>query len=426
MKMTQSDFKALNLLYSKITGASDLVVYVVGGKEGNRFTYCGKLLISQLVEHYSLVPNIEELPPYLKLQRELVKSRSTGIRQYLIENDDHIFPEVISIAKTIIAERLEPACANFYKITIPKESFRYLIDGQGRLIGSKDALALKPSLAEHTIDIKFILSETVQRDSQIFADVNSTPIAPNKSQCAAMDGRLVVNQFAKRVIFESGLNNLIDFSKASVTASSTSSALWTLNQFKSFVLILTGTTAKSCQKLLADEATQDFWAAFISKFFSQLLINPHFAAAYNQTVSAPNSRLQSIVGTSVFLKSIGLMAKVVAMNFINNNNGDTADWSLLDAWSNVDLSLENSEWIGRCMSFSGRFEDRGYNHRALASYFLLETDFEVPEELEEVEEEVLINRAGIKKLQREAKKLQKTEAGQAIGSHDLSELGEQP
>lgn len=120
------------------------------------------------------------------------------------------------------------------------------------------------------------------------------------------------------------------------------------------------------------------------------------------------------------------MAKVVAMNFINNNNGDSADWSLLDAWSDVDLSLDNSEWIGRCKSYSGRFEDRGYNHRALASYFLLQTQFEVPEELDVVEEEVLINRAGIKKSEREARKLQKSAAGQLNVSDDnLTDPGEQ-
>jgi DGQHR domain-containing protein len=414
MEMTNDDFLALNALYSQMTGSTDLVLYAVGGQEGDRFTYCGKILFSQLVEHYSVVPNAETLPPYLKLQRELVKSRSTGIRQYLLTNDDHIFPEVISISSEIVAERIEPAAANLFKITVPKESFRYLVDGQGRLVGIKEALLKREDLGSQSVDIKLVLSESIGRDGQVFSDVNSTPIAPNKSQCAAFDGRLVINQFAKRVIANTeGLNQIIDFNSASVTSSSKSPALWTLNQFIAFLLLVMGTTAKACQSALADEDKQAYWEGFITKFLSQLIANPQFAEAYLQRIPAQQSRKESIVGTSVFLKSIGLMGKVMALNFIEAGQ---ADWSRMSEWKRIDLSVGNDEWIGRCKNFRGGFEDRGYNHRAMSSLFLSQMAFNVPEELEIVEEEVLINRAGIKKAQREAKKqIEAEQANQLSG-----------
>lgn len=408
--MTQSDFESLTALYSKMTGGSDLISYVIGGMEGNRFTYVGKISYLQLIEHYSVVPCTAELPAYLQLQRELVKSRSTGIRQYLLNNDDHIFPELISISKLIYAEQLQPFEANLFKITIPAESFRYLVDGQGRLVGIKEAMALSSKFLNQSIDVKFVLSESVQRDSQLFADINSTPIAPNKSQCAALDSRLVINNFAKRMIMEiEGLSSLIDFNKSSVTSSRTSTALWTLNQFISFLLIVIGGTSKSCQTLLDDDAKQVSWIEFMRKYFDQLMLNPQFACAFNLEISARDSRRETIVGTSVFLKSLGIMAKVLAMNFIHRGK---ADWSAFGKyWLNVDLQIDNQEFIGRCRNFRGGFEDRSFNHRALASYFLSFTDFDVPDELEAVEEEVLINRAGIKKAQREAKRLDAEQKG---------------
>lgn len=412
MQMTESDFEALSALYEKMTGQSDLIVYAIGGMEGDRFTFTGKVTFGQLIEHYQVVPTNVELPAYLKLQRELVKSRSTGIRQYLLENDDHIFPELISISKSIQAERQEPLVANLFKLTIPAASFRYLVDGQGRLVGIREAMAAASKFDNQTVDIKFVLSESVQRDSQLFSDVNSTPIAPNKSQCAAMDSRLVINNFAKRVISEVGLAVLVDFNKSSVTSASKSPALWTLNQFISFLLITIGGTAKSCQSLLDDEAKQSNWVRFFSKYFEQLNKNKDFANAFSQAVSAQDSRSQCIVGTSVCLKSLGLMAKVVAMNFIHRGS---PDWeSFGESWARVDLSVDNEEFIGRCKNFRGGFEDRTYNHRALASYFLQSTDMQLPDDLEAVEEEVLINRAGIKKQQREARKL--LEAEQAANS----------
>jgi DGQHR domain-containing protein len=400
--MTALDFQILTELYSKMTGDSDLITYVKGGWEGDRYTYCGKLTFAELTTHYVPVPQTAELPPYLRLQRDLVKSRSVGIRQYVLENVDHIFPEVISISEHIEAEPIGPEGCGLYKIRIPKESFRYLVDGQGRLVGIGGALMMDGTLCKNSIDIKFVLSESVARDSQVFADVNSTPIAPNKSQIAAMDGRLVINQFSKNVVSSiSGLSTLIDYSKASVTASSSSNALWTLNQFVSFVMITTGSTQKSFQKQMKEVSQQDYFLGFIAKYFEYLQSNRQFSDAFSGKVSAVDSRKQTIVGTSVFLKSLAVMGKVLLMNFAHANK---ADWNLMCEWDSIDLTIDNEEWIGRCKNFRGGFEDRSYNHKALASYFLLKMGVQIPEELEVIEEEVLINRAGIKKAQREARK----------------------
>jgi hypothetical protein len=80
----------------------------------------------------------------------------------------------------------------------------------------------------------------------------------------------------------------------------------------------------------------------------------------------------------------------------------------MDKLSDVVFSTINPEWSGRCLNYRGRFEDKTFNHRAMASYLCMVTGLEVPEELETVEEEVLRARADILKLKREANKAQTT------------------
>lgn len=415
MQLTTTDLQALNSLYCQMKGATDFTIYAVGGKEGDRFTWIGRVTYDVLCEQYQSVPETAELPNNLKLQRDLVTSRSRNVRDYLLENRDFIFPEVISISEDIEAE-LVPQTQNVYKVTIPAQAFRYLVDGQGRRGGIELALNIDSSLGKNTIDIKFVKSEGHERDKQIFADINQTPIAPNKSQCAAMDSRLVVNQFTKDIITSiPALRNRIDYTKASVTKSSKSDCLWTLNQMLSFVQIITGTTAKSCQKLLVDEQTKKYWLGFIEKFFAVAQQHPSIRAALSGELTAQSVRSTSIVGTSVFLKSLAMTGKVVAMHLINQTPaGQCADWTIMDAFPQLDLSISNTEWIGRCLNHRGGYEDKSFNHKAMASYFLIEMGLEVPEDLETIEEEVLLNRAGIKKSQREAAKKLKQEQEAAV------------
>jgi hypothetical protein len=234
-----------------------------------------------------------------------------------------------------------------------------------------------------------------------------TPIHPNKSQCAAMDNRLAVNRFAKRAVEAvPQLSSLIDYTKASVTTSSTSQKLWTLNQMVAFILLLTGTTAKSSEKELGAEEKQIYWTGFIAKYFLMLKSNKLFNSAIMAEKTAQEVRMESIVGTSVFLKSIALMGKILVMHFISKGDSK-ADWSIMDGWKSIDLSFDNDEWLGRCKNHRGGYEDKSFNHKAMASYFLTQMNIEMPAELETIEEEVLMNRAKLMKAKREADKAEK-------------------
>lgn len=412
-ELTGKDFRSLHDIYRQIRGEEDLVIYAFGGREGNRETYLSKISFSDLTRHFSLVPSGVTLPNNLMLQRDLIMSRSTSIKQYLINNEDFVFPEVISVCESFILDEIE-SIPNLFRLSLRADSFRYLVDGQGRLSGITRALEEMPSLADSTIDIKFVLSSGVENDTQLFSDINMTPVAPNKSQCAAMDSRKSVNRFAKRVVVSlPELTDLVDYTKASVTNSSSAKKLWTLNQVVAFVLMVTGTTSKTCEKELNTDEKQEYWTGFIRKYFECLKKNPKFRDAVTGAISASDVRESSIVGTSVFLKSLALTGKVLMMHFINKGDAQ-ADWSIMDRWSEIDLSKSNKEWLGRCMNYRGGYEDKSFNHKAMASYFLSEMGISMPEQLEDVEEEVLLCRASMMKAKREAEKAVRQESLQLV------------
>lgn len=404
MALSTEDMSSLNSLYRNMRGSSDFSVYVFGGKEGDRQSYVAKIRYVDISRHFSPVPINAELSKNLMLQRDLVRSRALNIKRYILGNKDFVFPEVIAVCESFNLKAVDGA-PNLYLLTLPAIAFRYLVDGQGRLSGISDALSEDASLADQTIDIKFLKSRGLVNDSQLFSDFNTTPVAPNKSQCAAMDSRKAVNRFAKHVIDAvPDLSPLFDYTKASVTASSTSSKLWTLNQFVAFVLMVTGTTAKSCENELGTEAQQQYWTGFIAKFFSILRQNDVFDSAINGNLPASQVRESTIIGTSVFLKSVALMGKVLVMNFIAKGDVNV-DWSIMDKWQSIDLSRSNKEWLGRCMNYRGGYEDKSFNHKAMASYFLSEMGINMPEELECIEEEVLLCRAAMLKAKREEEKV---------------------
>ena len=183
-----------------------------------------------------------------------------------------------------------------------------------------------------------------------------------------------------------------------MTTSSKTDNVWTLNQISKFLLILTGVSAKKAETLFSDEAERNHWIGFLKLFFDKAMCNPYIRETL---VSGRSGAKGSIVGTATFLKSFALFGRIAVLNSMMEGQGKM-DWSFMDKIADVDLSVNNPEWIGRCLNGRGKFEDKSFNHGAVASYLCTVSGLHVPEELEAVEEEVLMMRAKIKRQLRES------------------------
>ena len=382
--------------YSKMKGTSDLGVYGIKGKEGDRTTYVAKLTFSQLAEHFDLVPN-DESPEGVMLQRELAKSRSKAIATYITSNYDFIFPELIAVVEKVDLVEYE-GFGNVVHISLLKEFFRYLVDGQGRLFAIKTILEANPDYSENTVDVKFVLSRGVESDSQVFTDINKNPVSPNASQCIAMDSREVISRFTKDAVKQiPELSQIVDYTKSSVTNNKKTSKVWTLNQVSMFIQVLTGCSTKKAKSLFSEEEQRNHWIDFMEKFFSKLRVNKQLDSVFD---SGKEACAGTIIGSATLLKSMAVFGRVAIINMMSQGDGQV-DWSFMDKLKDVDFSVKNPEWTGRCLNYRGKLEDKAFNHKAVASYLCEKTGLRVTEDLETVEEEVLLARAAIKRQQRE-------------------------
>ena len=304
---------------------------------------------------------------------------------------------MIAIVEAVDIKRVGGSVVELF---LKADAFRYLVDGQGRLIGVKDALKEMAALGNNFIDTKFIVSEGVEKDAQVFTDVNKTPTSPNASQCIAMDSRMALSMFSKRLVKSvPQLNGRVDFAKASVTNRKSSTHIWTLNQVSKFILMLTGATPKTADTLFNDPEVQVKWSQLLCDFFSKLAEHEDIQALFDKGCGTWSET--SVVPTAVFLKSLAIFLKVALMNSVGNM--EKLDWSWMERFKTVNLNTDNEEWLGRCVNYRLKFEDKAFNHKAVASYLCKVCGLEVPDELMAVEEEVLISRASMLKAKREEK-----------------------
>jgi DGQHR domain-containing protein len=387
----------LSTLYNSLRVDEDFTFLAIAGKEGVRTTFSANVRFIDCIDIFKMVPHNPDSK--LLVQRETHKTRISGVSTYL-EDDFACLPCIGAIVEEIVIEHV---LENVYRITIPKSAFRYAFDGQARIGGISYLLTKDVSYSENTLSVKFVKSEGFTKDNQLFSDWNSASVKPNQSICRAMDSRAVINRFTKQIVNDSPIiSELIDFNKASVTANSKSDKVWTLNQFTTFVQTIAGVTAKSAENIL-DDIAQKQTAGFIHKYLEVLAQHPQLKPIFSRETAPTSTREQTIVGTSVWLKSIALTGRFVCLHLLHNSK-KKADWTFMGKINAIDFSRKNPEWEGRCLNYRGGLEDKTYNHKAISSYLLNTMGLEVPESLEEVEELVLLARASHLKARREAKK----------------------
>ena len=377
-------------------------ITVISGKEGDRTTYVGKMTYGQIAEVMSILdPNV---PTDEKLQRDLVASRTNNIATYLLTNTDFLFPGVVAIVENSNYEQANGfPDPNVGFVNLLPGEFRYLCDGQGRLSGIQKVLGERPDMADNTIDVKFVDSRGASTDKQVFADINKTPIKPSGSINIAFDSRQVLNQMAKAMLESNpGIKQLVCYEKTSV--STKTDKLWTLNQMAGFIVKVTGLSAKACQKQLESEADRDKMLRFLNEFWLEL--GNRFdllGQVLRNEITPQHLKETTVVGTAVWLDSVGVYAKVVLAGFIFANQ---KRWSDLDGLNNIDYKKSNKEWMGRCIDMRGKFTKNTDAVNATASHLLLRCGLTLPKELDQAEALVEVGRRNLGSLESEPATLQ--------------------
>ena len=153
----------------------------------------------------------EELPPEVRAQRSLNKTRIPEIRDYILNNpDSYVFSALtVSVDGEMTFECISNTTPQIGTISIAMTS-RFLInDGQHRRAAIAEAIKLNPALKNEHISVVFYRDAGLQRSQQMFSDLNRYAIKPTKSINILYNSREESSIIAKTVIEKVGAFNAV-------------------------------------------------------------------------------------------------------------------------------------------------------------------------------------------------------------------------
>ncbi len=141
-----------------------------------------------------------DLPPELRAQRKLRKSRIPALKNYILNNpNEYIFSSLTASVdgnmkfkqtSSTIGDRIG-------RLYISMESRLLINDGQHRRQAIEEALKENPDLGHDMISVVFFEDKGLKRSQQMFSDLNKNSVKPTKSLNILYDHR---DEFAKFIV----------------------------------------------------------------------------------------------------------------------------------------------------------------------------------------------------------------------------------
>ena len=279
----------------------------------------------------------KELPPELRAQRVLNRSRIPEISNYILNNPkDYVFSAITaSIDSHVDFEPLGPGDTKLGLLKVPMEAKFIINDGQHRRAAILEALEQKPELGYETIAVVFFLDIGLARCQQMFADLNRYAIRPSRSLGLLYDQRNDKAKLARLAVMKSDLfRDIVDLEKSSLALRSRK--LFTLSAFYNACADLVEDIATG--ELEVDASTaRDFWEAVAEHF-------PAWRQVKEGKIAASEIREGYIHSHGIALQALGKAGNGLL-------KAHPAKWrSKLKPLQSIDWSRGNARvWEGRAM-----------------------------------------------------------------------------
>ena len=167
----------------------------------------------------------KELPPSLRAQRQLNRSRVPTISRYILDDPkNYVFSSITaSIDGRVEFFPLRPngAASKVGHLIVP-QSARFLInDGQHRKAAIEEALTKMPELGSEHISVVFFVDGGLKRSQQMFSDLNKHALRPTMSLSILYNHRDSLAKLAKKISDQVPVFiDKIEVEKSSLSASS--------------------------------------------------------------------------------------------------------------------------------------------------------------------------------------------------------------
>ncbi|MED5603139.1 MAG: DNA sulfur modification protein DndB [Pseudomonadota bacterium] len=291
-----------------------------------------------------LVPKIfvfdeAEVPPELRAQRTLNRTRVPEISSYLIENSESYTLSAItaSVDGNVL---FEPSAdtglgQNLGTLSIPMDAQILINDGQHRRAAIEYAIQENPELGYDNIPVLFFIDEGLERSQQMFADLNKHAVRPSDSISTLYDRRDSLSELARRLVKDVDVfSRLTEMEKSSISNRSTK--LFTLSAIKN--------ASKALLAKGKGDPIDDSEIALAADFWTETATNmPDWQLALDKKVSTSELREQYIHSHGVMLQAMGHIGTDLLVR-------PRTQWiSKLKKLKDIDWARANSSWEGRAM-----------------------------------------------------------------------------
>ena len=309
-----------------------------------------------------LIPKIfvfdeEEVPPQLRAQRKLNKSRIPEMAEYLCLNSKSYTLSAITASidgKVLFEPSSDTGLGqNLGVLSIPMDAQILINDGQHRRAAIEYAISENPELGHDNIPVLFFIDEGLERSQQMFADLNKHAVRPSDSISTLYDHRDAVSELARAMVKSvPAFSKLTEMEKSSISHRSTK--LFTLSAIKNATKALLG---KGKDDLISEEETA-FAAAYWSEVASHM---PDWTLAMEKKVASAELREQYVHAHGVILQALGQIGADLLPR-------PESQWKkILKKLEGIDWSRSNPDWEGRAMHH-GRISKARTNVILTANY----------------------------------------------------------
>lgn len=281
----------------------------------------------------------DEVPPELRAQRTLNKSRIPELTSYLTNNSRNytLSSLTASIDANVIFEPIQDTgiAQNIGSLSIPMESHILINDGQHRRAAIEEAIKENPELAHDNISVLFFIDEGLSRSQQMFADLNKHAIRPSDSISTLYDLRDSISELGRDMQKKVHIfSRLTEMEKS--TISNRSTKLFTLSSIKNATKALLRKNHKD--HISKDE--KDLAIAFWNEVASNMI---DWQLVLEKKVSTSDLREQYIHAHGVLLQALGQIGSDMLLEPVST-------WKKqLKKLNTIDWSRSNSDWESRAL-----------------------------------------------------------------------------
>ncbi|MBM3202151.1 MAG: DNA sulfur modification protein DndB [Chlamydiae bacterium] len=337
----------------KANGGFQYVFPAIRGIQAKREFYVSMVPLRLLPKVFSF--NEEgEVPPQLRVQRGLNKSRIPAMAKYVLENpSSYIFS---AITASIDADvKFEPFSDSFQSnstaglktglLHVPMSARFIINDGQHRRAAIAGALEENPALGDESIAVVFFLDTGLERCQQMFADLNGHAVKTSRAINILFDHRERTGKIAKALAFECPVfKNYVEMDRSTLAARSRK--LFTLSAIYSATKeLMSDFKDESLDKAI--EIASSFWKAAADNLQEWKMV-------INGSITAGEVRRDFIFANAIGLHALGKTGRFLLE--------EKKNWqSALKELKTIDWARTNYKlWEGRAM-ISGKLSKSDIN-----------------------------------------------------------------